>query len=393
MSNLRSIIVTKYENDIDDPNNNLDFVKKVQVGYLNDLITATATVNNFGDPQISVVCGLNSNNYRVAQNTYILNVKYDESSGEAMFVINNVKLDTMNSVITIIAEPIANELRNGVGRPDRNYQFNSNPVGISLMLQRVNNWRSRFLQIQVDSFTLPWQLGTKSRNGLELLGGTEFSALDLYGGEFKKHNYTITHRQQLGNPNRNYRLKLGVNVRGMNVTLDTSQVVNGCFHYYSYNDPALPTTQYIYMEANAQVDLPAVKIGDKMIRSGKTITKDWGEYAEILGTPPDTPISTVRSRMNSEIAKWTTANKNLNDPKIDIELDFYTLKDSIGFEDFDSLLTLSLGDSVLYYHEPLDWEISARVNGYVYNILTDRMDKLSIGNGKRTILDRIKGDK
>lgn len=391
----RTIKVLKYKFTMEDVIQDNFKTEIIPTGYITDILTATAQVQNMGDPVINIVCDLTPENFEICQVSYIIETKAMEKGLVDNYTIRTVSIDTEQNTIALSAEPIFNELRNTIGFINTNRIItNSNTFQLGMEMYKIRDnsaySTSRLYMDDTRTFNLPYA----GKSGLEMIGGTELSVKDLYGGEFSKYKHNITQYRTVGNINKNYRLKLGVNVKGLKYTIDTTEVVNAVLHYYKYTDEERPNFPQVIYRTNSNTTSNnndnLTRLGDTELRSGKIIGKDWGEESEIFGDPPpEQTEAQIRTKLIEASDTWNQANQHLNDPKINIELDFFTLRNSIDMEQFNDILALQLGDTVSYYHAPLNWEISARVNGYTYNILTDTNEKIVVGNGLNTILDII----
>lgn len=407
--NLRALAVYKYDRELNSGSINGENAEdKTIVGWLNNIIRATSTVVDFGDPQISIVCELNENNYKLAVNNYLiytLTGEDDAGTQQSYHTIINVKVESKNNTITIITEPIENELRNGWMRPNfSGYEIQGSGAGFwnfngitakiqSNNVQRRDIYSAVYLDSEIGRENQKLYFTAKDTTGLGILGGVEGSVRDYFGGEFKKQykqgRATIEHKRQLGEPDRNFRLDTRTMARGITYTVDTSQVINGVAHYMTWQPENSPIPKYIWYGSTSN-PYPTVNSLGKEYRNGSVIGKNWAGSESILGDPKEKGEAAVRSRLIQEANKWNRDNKHLNEPKVNVDVDFISLRANDQLSQFSELLKLKLGDGVLVYHHVLGLEINARVSGYEYNILTGYYDKLSLGNGTNNILNRFK---
>lgn len=418
----RTIAVSAYEFPIEQTNAPTN-MRKINLGRINGIYSAVITVTNFGDPIPTVVCEMNDNNMELIQAENLIRVRYNEvSSLDGTFIINYVSYNTTAKTITFTAEPEFNTVRNGVyainevhATPDggsrlRMYQlpdyvFHTSPKdrypnayvrGELLKANMINTARVNYLQVKPYGKTM-----------LELIGGSENSLADMFGGEFDKttsipNSPTVTHHTALGRPNLNMVLSTSVQVSGIEYTIDSTNLLNGVVHIFTYNTDSgvegVQQTNTIYIKdtdntaSNYRQKLHELtsKIADKESRIGSVIIKDWGGESESsLGDPIKDGKAHVRNNLIKQANIWNAANKNRSMPVETIKFDFDSIRGDQGLQELSHLLALQLGDSVKVHVKELNRTITGRVSGYTYNILTDTYDKMTIGSSLRTIIDKI----
>lgn len=377
----------------------------VRVGMITDIIAAKATVTDFGDPTIMVLCKLTDNNLKMAVNNREIKTFYAEKQPETYydsekFVIYDVKLDSSNSTITILAEPIANYARNGVYPPrytsagySDNIEYKSFPDTLNLQPQDRYPYL-KFSTDRVNSGTNPLWLTLEGKNKLEVMGGTEGSLLDVYGGEFFKRGGYIYNRKQIGNPTRGVILNTNENVTGITVQTNTIDVVNGVLHYYTYPFEN-GGNQYIYTKYLG--DGKTAPFVDKLIkgneqRNGRIMLKNWSDQADDIGKPPEKTDYQIYLRLHDLAQQWNAVNTKLSEPKITVTIDYVSLSRANNLKGtvYEKIGQLGLGDGVKVYHAQLKTLIETRVSGYEFNIVSGTYDKITLGNGTKTILNRLK---
>lgn len=409
VKNNRVIPVYAYKRELQDVGINEENAQEKEIkGWFNNIISATATVVDFGDPQINIICELNENNYKLAVNNYlVLSQTAEEVSGtpDSYHTITNVTIQSNNNTITIITEPLENELRNSYFPPNvgmyevTGSSLNAYSIGRLGAKIQSNNVQKRYIYTDVyldseigrDNGKLYFKV--KDTSALGVLGGVEGSIKDLFGGEFKKgikaSNSFVIHKRQLGNPTRKFRLDTRTMTKGISFTTDTTKVVNGVAHYMTWRPDNAITDQYIWYGNTANPYVTINSLG-KEYRNGSIIGKNWAGSENVLGDPKQIGASAVRQNLIREADRWNRDNTHLNVPKVSVDVDFISLRANDNLQQFSEMLKLQLGDQVIIHHRQLGIEIDSRVSGFEYNILTGYYNKLSIGNGRSNILDRLK---
>lgn len=192
-----------------------------------------------------------------------------------------------------------------------------------------------------------------------IIGGTEGSIIDVFGGELKFERYIIRILNERGS-DKGVRIAYAKNLTGLNYEIDMSNVVTGVVAYYSsgdtYVESALRTRTHTYGHSH-DISVDATSAFDS--------------------TPTVAQLNT-----------WATNYLNTQpaEPKISVEVDFVLLWQLGGMEYLEHV---NLCDTVEIIYPPLNLKMSAKVVKTVYNVLEDRYDSVTISNTKQKITDTI----
>lgn len=192
-----------------------------------------------------------------------------------------------------------------------------------------------------------------------IIGGTEGSIIDVFGGELKYERYVIRILRERGS-DKGVRIAYAKNLTGLNYEIDMSNVVTGVVAYYSsgdtYVESALRTRAHTYGHSH-DISVDAT--------------------SAFNSTPTVAQLNT-----------WATNYLNTQpaEPTISIDVDFVLLWQLGGMEYLEHV---NLCDTVEIVYPPLNLKMSAKVVKTVYNVLEDRYDKVTVSNAKRKITDTI----
>lgn len=431
---MDNIIVKKYKYSLEEVTDPLNaHLNLVQVDLLTNISSATATVNDFGDPEVMVMVSITDKNLQSLIVGNILSVKRQANRPLEDFTIYNVKVDTKMNTIVVLAEPIFNESRNGTvvclpNNPEDNKMCRLNKlwnVGdisasrqydqlqLAPLIAYVHGYNINdpeapgyLTHYHLSSYRLgpdnPMSSGSRNlsvdkKSFLNCIGGSEGSFLDQLHGEMIKQNFSITHYKELGNPKRNFVLSTEHQVTGISIITDISEIINGVVHVFDYENSIISTPARIIATDNLPINgsktAKVTPIAVQEYRSGRVLVKDWGESADLFSDPNEVGIPAVRRELDVQARQWNNSNKNLGLPKVTINVDFNDLEyfnDDESLKEFSRLFILNLGDSVTIYHAQLKTYITGRVSGFEFDILAERYVKMTIGNAQSDILDRIK---
>lgn len=211
-------------------------------------------------------------------------------------------------------------------------------------------------------------------NAIEAISGEEDNSfLNRWGGEVLYNNYTIQVLQRVGEDN-------GVEIRyGKNIP------VRGFTEEIDYRDIATRVYPKAYngktMRNNGYVDSPII---DKYpVLYTKTITYSnvkMVEDAQEEDFNNGTIICYSQSDLDAALTSQVRQDyaRGLDKPSVVITAEMVLLKDVIGYEDYEELVDVSLGDTVHCYHSKLGIITDTRVTSLVYNSLTEKVDAVKL---------------
>lgn len=305
----------------------------------------------------------------------IIQTKVNETDTQLMRIYDVRKSLDGNS-FTVLAEPIFNDVRKHF-MPVLDITEN---VGILVAWQRAVavakpalNTNLYKIQVQGGATTSMAPQHMEQANLLQFFAGKEGSLLQYRNPlEFKKDNGTLIIDRRLG---REHAIS-GVytrNLTGLDYTINTQEVVTAYYPFAKYKPED--------SEEEILIELPnKVIVQDNAgLYVGNTKPVDFSEDESVKD------VATLQAAFDA----YVLANEAERTPHISAKVDLISLRNQKGYEKFIAWQTVQLGDEVDIYHPEWDITISARLMKYEYNIITDRYDRLEIGDIKRTFLDDI----
>ena len=195
----------------------------------------------------------------------------------------------------------------------------------------------------------------------QMLGGMEGSILDTYGGEFEFDKFTVKLWESRGTE-QPLTIRYGVNLLVYKEDGDYSATFNSVIPYWTGDDGngnqvvikgnRVDSGRSLY---NGRVDCVPLDLTDK------------------FETKPTT------AQLESEAHVYLTSNQT-NLPSRSITVDFIRLQDTAEYQQFRSLLTCSLCDSVRLVFPLYNVEGTFKVVKIVYNVLLEKYDSMELGN-------------
>ena len=217
----------------------------------------------------------------------------------------------------------------------------------------------------VANFTLstPASLGN-------VLGGMAGSILDVYGGEYEFDDYTVKLWNHRGS-DRGVTLRYGKNITDIQQEESIDATITGICPFWSdLNGDVVVLPEKVVRSANA-TNFPF----------NRTIAKDFSDRFDEKPT-----VAQLRS-----IAEAYVAQPTFGVPDVSIKVSFEMLSQYKEYEQFISLESVNLGDTVHVIFEKLNINVDARVVETRYDVLNDRYKSVSIGRVKSNMSSVVAG--
>lgn len=351
---------------------------------LPDIIYAHSSSEINGETTLNIRYLLSGSNAEQLAVGKIIYTKINDWQPVQKMRIRAVKTLLAKSQIEVIADHISNDLRRYKVPYTRFNIHNPGPMQIwdelvKAVRPTINSSNFRFsLQAEarfpIISRITHTYLGI---NLLEFLGGTTGSILDLYGGEIERDNTVIRWRDRFGS-DRGAVLKYGLNMKDIEMTIDISNTYYGVFGFVQYtDDESISRVKY---NTTTPITIANPTVPDNL-KGTEVITLDVTNQVEA----PTATISEIQSQVNNYIS----SNKGKFSPSINMKIDFISLKNKKGYEQFTNLFDLRLGDDVQIIFPELGLNMTTRIISYEYDILTEQYTKLELGQPKSTFLKQL----
>ena len=195
------------------------------------------------------------------------------------------------------------------------------------------------------------------RSVRSVLGGTEGSLLDAYGGEYEWDKFTVRLWASRGQK-RNFAIRYGVNMVDYNEELDYSESYTSVVPFWTNSE-------------NGETVIGAT------VRSGvepyngieATVPLDLSDKFETKPTAAD---------LNTAAQSYLTANKPYL-PAQSITVNFMRLQDSAEYAQFAPLLECKLCDTIKVYMQPYGTSGDFKIVKTVYDVLLERFTEMELG--------------
>lgn len=202
-----------------------------------------------------------------------------------------------------------------------------------------------------------------------MLGGTDGSLLDVYGGEYVFDRYIVALKAARGEDH-GVEIRYGKNLTDVTQEENISKVATGVYPYWK-----------------SMTDDTLVMLPEKTLAAPGTYT-----FSHVV--PLD--LSTEWDEAPTEAQLRARAQKYMEDnsigvPQVSLSVSFQPLADTVEYKDLAPLEEVRLCDTVTVIYPELGVSATAKVIRCVYNVLLGRYDKIDIGDARMTLADTIAG--
>ena len=213
-----------------------------------------------------------------------------------------------------------------------------------------------------------------------ILGGTEGSILDVWGGEYQFDNFIVKLHKSRGSDT-GATIRYGKNLISAEQERNIGDVITAIFPYCYY-------TPEKEEGATEEPDPVFVSLPEKFIN-----TPNAGKYARLKCAPMDFSDEfedgvIVSEEMLRKVAKAYTES-GIDEPKISIKAAFQNLKKTKDYENIQALETIGICDTVTVMIEKLGIEVKAKIIKYSYDSIKERFDSVEIGEPKTNLTKAI----
>lgn len=336
------------------------------IGTLADAISCIVIEERNGSYELEMEYPLGGIQYEEIKNNSIVLVVPSDGKQAQPFRIYKITRP-IGGVVSVYAEHISYDLSGIPVRPFKANDCASALRGLvenSMIANPFNTWTDiagsgKYEQKLPASF--------RSR-----LAGTQGSILDSFGNgaELEFDRFTVKVHQNRGHDN-------GVTIRyGKNLTdLKQDESIESVY---------TATIAYWTKEEN---DKEEVVIGEiQYLPNHADYPK---ERVFVLDCSSDFDNKPTKEQLNNKATQYIRSN-NLGIPKVSIDVSFIQLWQTEEYKDVVSLERVSLCDTVHVIFDTLGVNATAKVIKTEYNVLTDRYDKVTLGEARSNFAETIK---
>ena len=200
-----------------------------------------------------------------------------------------------------------------------------------------------------------------------ILGGTEGSILDSYGGEYEWDKWAV-HLWSARGVQRDFTIRYGVNMADYKEDSDGSESYNTCIPFWK--DSSSGT---VIMGGEVQSGYSSIGLGDRCIALDLT---DKFETAPAI------------SQLETMALQYMQSNRTYAATQ-NISVDFLRIQDETGFDEFDALLQCKLCDTIRVIFPFYDMSAYYKIVKTEWDVLMDRYSKMELGTLQTTLSEAL----
>lgn len=350
------------------------------LGALHDAASCTVTEERNGGYEVEMEYPLTGSHFRDIQKRRILYVKpnpYDDPQPFRIYSITK----PINGIVTVHAAHLSYDTSGSIVK-----LFPADAGSASAAMSYLKNF-----SVPSTSFTFFTNVGKSGTMSVpkpssirSLLGGSDGSILDTFGGEYLFDKWNISLLESRGS-NRGVTIRYGKNMTDLELEENDTDFYTGVypFWYSESEDGGLVTLSANNGIVNASGNYDFVKIMPLDLSSedfSKETTNNEGH------------VTTIEKPTEAELlaaAQKYIANNKIGIPKVSLDVSFVMLAQTEEYKDFARLETVKLCDTVTVEFEKLGVKTTAKCVKTVYNVLTGKYNSIELGEPKSSLAETV----
>lgn len=333
------------------------------LGALSDAISCTVTEERNGMYELEMQYPVSGSHYGEIANLAILFCKPDPYRDPQPFRIYRI-LKPISGRVTVYAQHISYDLSGVTVSP-----FSAGSCAGALDGLKAN-------AVPAD---MPFSFWTdKSTSGdfsveapsslRSLLGGTEGSILDVYGGEYEFDRWTVKLWNRRGKDS-GVTIRYGKNLTDLQQDENISNVATGIYPYWKGSDGTL------------------VEVPGKVVNAPGTY-----DFTRIIPVDFTTDFQEQpTSEQLQEKAETYVESNNIGVPTVSLSVSFQPLEQTEEYKDIALLERVNLCDTVTVEYPALGVSATAKCVKTVYDVLKGRYTSVELGEARTNIADTVAG--
>lgn len=350
------------------------------LGALPDAASCTVTEERNGGYEVEMEYPLTGSHFSDIQKRRILYVKpnpYDDPQPFRIYSITK----PINGIVTVHAAHLSYDTSGSIVK-----LFPADAGSASAAMSYLKNF-----SVPSTPFTFFTNVGKSGTMSVpkpssirSLLGGSDGSILDTFGGEYLFDKWNISLLESRG-ADRGVTIRYGKNMTDLEQEENDTDFYTGVypFWYSEAEDGGLVTLSANNGIVNASGNYDFVKIMPLDLSS-----EDFGKET----TDSEGYVTTIEKPTEAELlaaAQKYISNNKIGIPKVSLDVSFVMLAQAEEYKDFARLETVKLCDTVTVEFEKLGVKTTAKCIKTVYNVLTDKYSSIELGEPKSSLAETV----
>lgn len=350
------------------------------LGALPDAASCIVTEERNGEYEVEMEYPLTGSHFHDIQKRRILGVKpnpYDDLQPFRIYSITK----PINGIVTVHAAHLSYDTSGSIIR-----LFPADAGSASAAMSYLKNFSVPSTPFTF--FTNVGKTGTmsvpKPSSIRSLLGGSDGSILDTFGGEYLFDKWKISLLESRG-ANRGVTIRYGKNMTDLEQEENDTDFYTGVypFWYSESENGGLVTLSDNNGIVNAPGTYDFVKIMPLDLSS-----EDFSKETTDSDGSTITIEKPTEAELRAAAQKYISANK-IGIPKVSLDVSFVMLAQSEEYKDFARLETVKLCDTVTVEFEKLGVKTTAKCIKTVYNVLTGKYNSIELGEPKSSLAETV----
>lgn len=331
------------------------------LGSLPDAVSCTVTEELNGPFELEMRYPIHGLHFSDIALRTIITAKRNPTSDPEPFRVYRIT-KPLNGIVTIYARHIAYDMSGHAVTP-----FEAASLGLALVGLKQNAVPACPFTFQSDkSVSSAFAVG-EPKSLWSLLGGTEGSILDRYGGEWEFSGFSAYLWNRRGT-DRGVSIRYGKNMTDLEQDSNCEAVYTGVYPYWkSVEDGTMVTLTEKVIYVSGTYDFTRI------------LTLD---LSDSFDTAP------TEAQLRTRAQAYITAN-DIGVPEVSWKVSFELLEQSDEYRGKALLERVYLGDTVRVHFDKLGVDASARAVQIVFNPLLDRYDSIQLGRVKSNLAQTI----
>ncbi len=330
------------------------------VGILNDAISCTVTEERNGGFELEMKYPMSGVHFNEIKQRSLITAKPASNRTSQPFRVYRIT-KPLNGVVTVYAQHISYDLSGITSEP-----FTSQSAADAMNQLQTNTVPANQFKMVTDKTTTAVMSNPIPRSVRSLLGGSDGSVLDVYGGEYEFDRFTVKLHQSRGQ-NNGVSIRYGKNLTDLKQDENCASVKTGVYPYWQGQDGELVTLPEKIIKAPGSYDFESISPLD--------LSMEWQEKPT---------VDQLRNKAQSYVKE-----NNIGVPKVSLDVSFISLDQTDEYKDMALLERVNLCDTVNVVFPAMGVDATAKCVKTVYNVLLDRMEKITLGEARTNISDTV----
>lgn len=330
------------------------------LGVLSDTISCQVVEERNGTFEITLEYPLTGIHYQEIKQRRIIFVKPNPYEDPQPFRIYRIT-KPLSGKITVYAQHISYDLSGVPVSP-----FSSGSVTGALSGLKTNAAVTNPFSFWTDKTSTGDFAVTAPTSTRTLLGGSDGSILDVFGGEYKFDRWTVRLYNNRGR-NSGVSIRYGKNLMDLQQDENISNVVTGIYPYWLNSEGEL-------------TELP-----EKIVNAPGTYNFTRISAIDFSGDFEEAP---TEEQLRDRAEDYISSN-NVGVPTVSITVEFQPLDQTEEYKDIALLERVNLCDTVNVEYSELGVSATAKCVKTTYDVLKDKYVSIELGDAKTNIADTI----